>query len=231
MTDKKAGKGEIMLKGLVFDMDGLLFDTERIVQRSWNLSGADLGYCDIGAHIYNIIGFNRGKRAEYFKGVYGEDFPHDMFQETAARYFTEIVEKEGLPVKNGVGEILEFAKKHGLSIGLATSSSAEYALENLRSAGIYDYFDGYVCGNMVKKSKPDPEIYLKACAAIGINPSEAVALEDAPSGIASAYAAGLRTVMIPDLVQPDDKTLASVWRTADSLLAVIPILEKELAED
>ena len=130
-----------------------------------------------------------------------------------------------------MGEILEFAKKHGLSIGLATSSSAEYALENLRSAGIYDYFDGYVCGNMVKKSKPDPEIYLKACAAIGINPSEAVALEDAPSGIASAYAAGLRTVMIPDLVQPDDKTLASVWRTADSLLAVIPILEKELAED
>ena len=112
-----------MLKGLVFDMDGLLFDTERIVQRSWNLSGADLGYCDIGAHIYNTIGFNRGKRAEYFKGVYGEDFPHDMFQETAARYFTEIVEKEGLPVKNGVGEILEFAKKHGLSIGLATSLS------------------------------------------------------------------------------------------------------------
>lgn len=218
----------MMLKGLVFDMDGLLFDTERIVQRSWNLSGADLGYPHMGEHIYNTIGFNSSRREKYFKGICGTDFPYDRFEERAALYFMDIVEGEGLPVKRGVKEILDFAKSRGLSIGLATSSPDGYALENLRIAGIRDYFDGYVCGNMIKKSKPDPEIYLKACAAIGVEPSEAAALEDAPSGIASAYAAGLKTIMIPDLVRPDGKTLESVWKTADSLTEVIPILEEEL---
>lgn len=218
----------MVIRGLVFDMDGLLFDTERIVQRSWTLSGAELGYPDIGEQIYNTIGFNRKKRAAYFKNLYGENFPHDVFQEKAAAYFMEIADKEGIPVKEGVREILAFAAEHRLQVGLATSSSSEYAVENLRAAGIYEYFDGFVCGNQVTCSKPDPEIYQKACQAISVQPEEAIAFEDAPAGIESAFGAGLKAVMIPDLVSPSDEILKKVWMVKKSLSEVIPFLREEL---
>lgn len=214
----------MVIKGLVFDMDGLLFDSERIVQRSWNAAGDDLGYPDIGGHIYHTVGFNRARREIYFKGVYGEDFPHDEFQEKAAVHFLEIVNREGMPVKPGARELLSFAKDQGLRLGVATSSSSDYAADNLKNAGLYDYFDGFIYGNMVTRSKPDKEIYEKACRIIGVDPKEAVALEDAPSGIASAYAAGLRPVMVPDLVKPDEETLKKVWLVRTSLLEVIPDL-------
>lgn len=214
----------MVINGLVFDMDGLLFDSERIVQRSWNAAGAELGYPEIGDHICHTVGFNRARREVYFKGVYGEDFPHDLFQEKAAAYFLEIVDREGMPVKPGARELLTFAKANGLRLGVATSSSSGYAADSLKNAGLYDYFDGFVYGNMVTRSKPDKEIYVKACSAIGVAPKEAVALEDAPSGIASAYAAGLKTVMIPDLVKPDEEIMKKVWLVRTSLLEVIPDL-------
>jgi len=219
-----------MIKGLVFDMDGLLFDTERIVQRSWSRASSQLGYPDAGEEIYHTLGFNRARRQVYFKGIYGQDFPYDRFQDIAAKAFMEIIEAEGLPVKPGVYDLLEFAEKHGLRIGLATSSSKDYAENNLKEAGIYKYFHGLVYGGMVKKSKPAPEIYEKACKAIGVKPFEAAALEDSPSGIASAYEAGLRPIMIPDLVQPDGETLAKVWQVKKTLTEVIPVLAEELAE-
>lgn len=217
-----------MIKGFVFDMDGLLFDSERIVQRSWYAAGAELGYPDIGAQIYHTIGFNRARRAVYFKEIYGEDFPYEMFQEKAARSFMEIVDKEGMPMKPGVPELLNFARAQGMAVGLATSSSEDYARDSLHRAGIESYFDGLVSRNMVEKSKPNPEIYQKACAAISISPAEAIAFEDAPAGISSACAAGLRAVMIPDMVQPDEETLAKVWMIKGSLTEALEELKKIL---
>lgn len=217
-----------MIKGLVFDLDGLLLDSERIVQRSWNASGADLGYPDIGSNIYHTIGFNRARRKVYFKGIYGDDFPFERFQSKASDYFQKIVEEEGVPLKEGAREILTFAKQRGLKVGLATSSSLGYAENSLKETGLYEFFDGIVGGNMVSRSKPDPQIYQKACDAIGLPPPDCGALEDSPSGISSAWAAGLRPIMVPDLVQPDEETLSKVWMVKDSLSAVTEALRKLL---
>lgn len=217
-----------MIRGFVFDMDGLLFDSERIVQRSWYAAGAELGCPDIGAQIYHTIGFNRARRAVYFKELYGADFPYAVFQEKAARYFMEIVDKEGMPMKPGVPALLTFARSKDISVGLATSSSEDYARGNLRSAGIASYFDQIVSGNMVERSKPDPEIYRKACAAMGVAPAQAIAFEDAPAGIVSAWRAGLRTVMVPDMVQPDAETQAKVWMLKASLVEVLEELKQIL---
>ena len=112
-----------MIKGFVFDMDGLLFDSERIVQRSWNAAGSELGYEGIGEQIYNTLGFNRARRAVYFKEIYGDDFPVEAFQERAARHFVQIVDLEGMSMKEGAREVLKFAKEKGIAVGLATSSS------------------------------------------------------------------------------------------------------------
>ena len=178
-------------RAFVFDMDGLIFDSERIVQRSWNISGQKLGLGNVGEHIYYTLGLNRVSRKKYYEENIREDFPFDEFSVLTRKTFFEIVENEGLPVKKGVREILEYGKE--------------------------TCFDGIVCGDMVSHSKPDPEIYLRACELVEVNPKDAVAFEDAPAGIEAAYRAGMKVVMVPDLVQPTEKVESMLWRKWESL--------------
>ena len=219
------GNREINIEGVVFDMDGLLLDTEQIVKRTWTDVGTAMGYPDMGEQIYHTLGFNRPRRKAYFESVYGPDWPDEEIVRRTVIRFNEIVESEGIPVKKGARELLTFLKEKGIKIGLATSTSEEHAKQELDEAGIWDYFDGRVFGSMVTKSKPDPEIYLKACAAIGVEPAHALALEDAPSGVESAYRAGLRVIMIPDMVQPSDEVRKMTWDVQESLLDIIKILD------
>lgn len=216
-----------MIKALVFDMDGLLLDSERIVKRSWNDAGDEVGVPKVGEQIYHTLGMNRRARNEYFKKVFGEDFPLEEFNERTSVCFYRIVEKEGLPVKAGAKELLKYAKEHGYKIAVATSSSRQYARKVLTDAGIYSYFDGGVFGDMVEHAKPDPEIYEKACESIRVRPKDAIALEDAPAGVRSAYAAGLKVIVIPDLVQPSKEILELTYQKFDTLNDVISLLEAE----
>ncbi len=216
-----------MIKALVFDMDGLLLDSERIVKRSWNDAGDEVGVPKVGEQIYHTLGMNRRARNEYFKKVFGEDFPLEEFNERTSVCFYRIVEKEGLPVKAGAKELLKYAKEHGYKIAVATSSSRQYARKVLTDAGIYSYFDGGVFGDMVEHAKPDPEIYQKACESIHVRPEDAIALEDAPAGVRSAYAAGLKVIVIPDLVQPSKEILELTYQKFDTLNDVISLLEAE----
>ena len=123
-------------------------------------------------------------------------------------------------MKPGVKEILEFGKKQGIKLALATSSSRDYAMKCLENAGIDTYFDGIVCGDMVSHSKPDPEIYIRACELVNVDPKDAVAFEDAPAGIEAAYRAGMKVVMVPDLVQPTEKVESMLWKKRKTLLDV-----------
>ena len=204
-------------KAFVFDMDGLIFDSERIVQRSWNISGQKLGLGNVGEHIYYTLGLNRASRKKYYEENIREDFPFDEFSALTRKTFFEIVENEGLPMKKGVKEILQFGKENGIKLALATSSSRDYAMKCLRDAGIDTYFDGIVCGDMVSHSKPDPEIYLRACELVGAKPEDAVAFEDAPAGIEAAYRAGMKVVMVPDLVNPTEKVESMLWGKWETL--------------
>ena len=213
------------IKGVVFDMDGLLLDTEKIVQRTWTDVGTRFGYPDMGQQIYHTLGFNRERRKEYFESVYGPDWPDEKIVEACGVRFTEIVQTEGIPVKKGARELLQHLKNKGIKIGLATSTAEEHAREELEGTGLWDYFDGRIFGNMITKSKPAPEIYEKACQAIGVEPKDAIALEDAPSGVQSAYNAGLRVVMIPDMVQPTEEVGALTFAVKNNLLEVIELVD------
>ncbi len=216
-----------MIRALVFDMDGLLLDSERIVQRSWDEAGKEMGIPDLGKHIYNTLGMNRKARNRYFLSTFGADFALETFNRMTSDVFFRIVGETGIPLKPGAKELLEYAKKHGFKIAVATSSSSGYAVQELKDAGIWQYFDSGVFGNMIEHAKPDPEIYLKACECIGISPSECFAFEDAPAGIRSAHAAGLKVIAVPDLVQPDGELLALVYKKLDTLHDAIPLLKGE----
>lgn len=212
--------------GLVFDMDGLIFDSERVVKRSWDYAGEKLGYEHFGEHIYHTIGFNLARRTEYFRNNVSSEFPMDQFAVMTRARFHEIIDNEGLDRKPGVEELLKYAKQKELRIALATSSRREHASSLLKRYGLYDYFDGEIYGDMVTSGKPSPEIYLKACQEIGVSPVNAIALEDAPAGIRSAHTAGMRTVMVPDLVEPDEKTLKMVWHRYDTLFDFLEFLKR-----
>lgn len=215
-----------MIEAIVFDMDGLLFDSERIVQRSWEEAGNQLGLEHMGETIYHTLGMNLAGRNHYFRNTIAKDFPCEEFAKQARIWFYKIVNEEGLLMKNGARKLLEYGKANGYRMAIATSSRREYALKNLKAAKIYDFFDAGVFGDMVQHAKPDPEIYLKACDSIGAAPANCIALEDAPAGIRAAYAAGMKPIMIPDLVAPTPEIEALLYETCDTLLGVIGILEK-----
>ena len=223
---EEALNSKMDIKALIFDMDGLLFDSERIVQRSWEIAGNELGIQYMGEVIYHTLGMNRTGRNEYFRKYIREDFPFEEFGELTRNNFWKIVDKEGLPLKSGAKELLAYGKAQGYKMAVATSSSREYAMRNLIRTGIDAYFDSVICGDMVKKAKPDPEIYQKVSESLGIQPENCMAFEDAPGGIRSAYQAGMYPVMIPDLVKPENEVRKLAYQVLDSLEDVIELLEK-----
>ena len=128
------------------------------------------------------------------------DFPFERFQELYRKAFYEYVEHDGLPAKKGLHQLLQLLRRKQIPMAVATSSSREHAVGNLKKEGIEDYFAAVITGNMVSEAKPSPEIYEKACRALGVDPGEALALEDSYNGIRSAHGAGMITIMIPDLL-------------------------------
>ena len=134
-------------------MDGLLFDSERIVQRSWKMAGDELGILHMGDVIYHTLGMNRTGRNEYFRKYIREDFPFEEFGRLTRDNFWKIVDKEGLPLKKGVKELLAYGKAQGYKMAVATSSSREYAMGNLIRAGIDPYFDSVIWRYIRKQVK------------------------------------------------------------------------------
>lgn len=220
-----------MISALVFDMDGLLLDSERIVKRSWEEAGEAMGFSHMGEHIYHTLGLNRTGRDAYFRRALGGDFQIEAFSKRAGSCFHQIVEKEGMSLKPGAKELLAYAKNLGYKIAVATSSSREYSIKMLKDAGLYRYFDGGIFGDMVQNTKPDPEIYRKACASIAMQPRYCLALEDSPAGICSAHAAGLKVIAVPDLLEPPEDVLSLACCRCDTLHEVIPFLKEGISKN
>lgn len=194
-----------MIQGAVFDMDGLMFDTERLVYENWQSIMDERGYpYDIEA-FKQTVGRRKKEVELFYKSTYGDDFPYwELADECRAKYVKR-VEREGIPVKPGLYEILDFFRQRGVKIALATSTSRETAVLNLRLAKVEEYFGVLVCGGDVKNGKPHPEVFLTAAERLGAAPENCVAFEDSINGIKSAYAAGMTTVMVPDFLQPTDE--------------------------
>lgn len=194
-----------MIQGAVFDMDGLMFDTERLVYENWQAMMDERGYpYDIEA-FKQTVGRRKKEVELFYKATYGEDFPYWELADKGRARYVQRVEREGIPVKPGLYEILEFFRQRGVKIALATSTSRETAELNLRLAKVSDYFDVLVCGGDVTNGKPHPEVFLTAAERLGFPPKNCVAFEDSINGIKSAYAAGMTTVMVPDFLQPTDE--------------------------
>ena len=207
-------------KAVVFDMDGLMFDSEREVQYAWDITGEELGYGRLGHHIYHTLGMNRNSRETYFKEHCGSDFPFERFQDRYREVAGQYSATHGTPVKPGLYELLEGLREREIPMAVATSSSPHHAYHYLEKGGVSDFFRVVVTGDMVTKAKPDPQIYLIACARLGVNPADALALEDSYNGLRAAYRAGMKPVMVPDLLTDDGPVREIIYAKADTLLEV-----------
>ena len=193
------------MKSVVFDMDGVLFDTERICRDSWVAVSEKYGINDMEQAFPLCIGRNGTDVEEIMKDRYGKDFPYKTFRKEAGDVFWEMIEKKGRPRKKGVGEILNFLRDDGWKVGLASSTNRDTVIRHLEQAGILSYFSAIIGGDEIIHSKPEPDIYLLACEKLGVKPEETYAIEDSYYGIISAYRAGMRPIMVPDLLPPTEE--------------------------
>ena len=162
------------------------------------------------------------------KSEYGEDFPIDKYHIEIDSVVKGLVEKSGMPIKNGAVEILEYLKSIGFTVGLASSTKYDKIIAHLEGAGLKKYFSVIMGGDMISHSKPDPEIYLKACERLGVNPKNAVAIEDSQNGIRSAFGAGMMPLMVPDLIEPTDEILAMTYGKFENLFEVMEFLKENI---
>lgn len=194
-----------MKKTIVFDMDGVLFDTELICMKAWVAVAEKNGLPDMEEIFPKCIGGNADHSRRIVLEAYGEDFDYADFRRQASDEFWNYINKNGLPVKPGAEEILRWLRENGWVIGLASSTKKSSVLSHLEQAGLRDFFAAVVTGDMVEHSKPDPEIYLLACRELSAEPSRTYAVEDSPNGVRSACGAGLRTLMVPDMIPADEE--------------------------
>ena len=215
-----------MLEAVIFDMDGVLFDTEQICLDAWQTVAIKHNLGDITSACINCIGVNREKGKEIFKSTVSKDFPYDKMRDEVSVLCHETIDKNGIPLKPGVKEILSFIKSKGLNIGLSSSTRRKTVISHLERAGIVDFFDEITCGDEVRESKPSPEIYLSTCKKLGVKPENALTIEDSYNGVRSATSAGIKCIMVPDKLPATEEMQTLAHKVLNSLLEVVDYLKE-----
>lgn len=213
----------------VFDMDGLLFDTERLYQEAFTLAAAAGGHEISLDVLYRTVGLSWTATRTLFQSHFGEAFPFDEFQAAWVQQFWEIAEGRSL-LKPGALELLEILDQCGLPCAIATSSSRRTVERHLGAHNLAGRFQAVVAHGDYEKGKPEPDPYLMAARQLGVAPKFCLALEDSLNGARSASSAGMMTIMVPDLLQPTDEIRQLCALVATDLHEVCRLITAPLSQ-
>ena len=208
-------------QAVVFDMDGVIFDTERLVIEFWKEVAKKHNIPNVEHTCIQCLGTNRVRTREIFLENYGADFPFDPYRAEVTELFNTHYKGVPLPTKPGVRELLSYLQEQDIKVGLASSTTQHLVRDEIGTAGLLPYFQTLVCGDMVEHSKPAPDIFLKACEILNADPTKSIAIEDSFNGIRSAHCAGMTPIMVPDQVQPTDEIRTLAFHVMPSLLDVL----------
>ena len=216
-----------MIHAVIFDMDGLLLDTERILVDCWQQAAAQMGFPLTREHALHIRSLAGEYAGPYLQSQLGPDFDYAAIRARRKELMEERLKQEGLVPKPGGKELLTWLRQNGYKTAVATATDPERAKRYLEQVGLLPLLDRVICATMVPHGKPMPDVYQFACQELGEDPAHCLALEDSPNGVLSAWRAGCRVIMVPDLTLPDPETASLLWATADNLTKVPALLQKK----
>lgn len=216
-----------MKKAVIFDMDGLMIDSERVTYNEYVKKLAQLGHHDFTEELYrNCLGKNKQGICQVFIDHYGQDFPMTEVWDDVHVWIDESL-RQYVPKKKGLVELLEYLKANNYKTIVATSSGRARVDEILKNADLTKYFDDTICGDEVTHGKPHPEIFLTACQKLDVKPEEALVLEDSEAGILAAYDGHIDVICVPDMKYPEPQFVEKVTKIVDSLDEVIDYLKAQ----
>lgn len=213
------------IKAFIFDLDGTLIDTEKIYRQVWPQAMKSLGYEYTDVQYLSMRSLGRPYAPAKFKEWYGQDFDYDGARRVRKGLFDAYVAEHGIEIKKGAIELLEYLRSKKIVTAIATATDLDRAEEYLKLVGLYGYFDKVISATMVDEGKPSPKVYQYASMELGFEPSECVAVEDAPNGIKSAYSAGLKVIMVPDQTEPEEDIMHMFYAKVESLDQIIGLVE------
>lgn len=213
-----------MIKTVIFDMDGLMFDTERLSNEAFYATADQLGVTIHQEMLDAMKGANRETCNRLQREYFGEDADLEYMRAFRKKYTDKYMEEHGVPEKKGLHGLLRYLKTHGYKVVLATSTPEEIAVKLLKQADVYKYFDHMVFGGSVAKSKPAPDIFLKAAAKAYTEPEKCLVLEDSINGVEAGHAAGCQVIMVPDTIPANDRMREIANDIVESLEDVLEML-------
>ncbi len=207
------------IRAVVLDMDGTLLDTERVYVETFIETVAPFGYTLPEQFLHALIGGSREQFQAGLRAHLGESFPYDDHRKAYMALRDERL-LAGVPMKPGVIELLDAVHAHGLPVAIATAATRAHAEANLVRTGLRGRFEVVVTRDDVERSKPNPDIFLSAASGLGVAPDTCLAVEDSYNGVRAAHAAGMMTVMVPDIVPADDEMRRLCVGVVDDLHAL-----------
>lgn len=212
------------INGVLFDMDGVVLDTEKLYTRFWQEAAHALGYPMSYEMGLGMRSLSREAGERQLKVYLGECVDYQEVRNKRIEMMSAFIEEHGVEIKPGIHELLAFLKENGIKTAIATSSPLDRTKKYLSQVGLVDDFDELVSGHMVEHGKPEPDIYLYAASKLELKPQECLVLEDSPTGLKAAYRAGCIPVMIPDQDKPDEETKRLMYALVESLVKIKEIM-------
>lgn len=217
--------GSQIIQGAIFDMDGLMFDTERLSNEGWLQAAKELNYPITAITVAKIRGTNIATSKQIFKKEFGNTVDFEAALDVQHRYIDKVIEENGVPVKPGLFVLLKYLKENGMKLAVATSTARERAERFLKKALVYEYFDTLAFGDEVKNGKPAPDIFLLAAEKLSLHPENCVVFEDSPHGIKAAYGAKTKVIGVQDLAEFDETVYKMLNYDCKTLSDAIPLIK------
>ncbi len=206
------------IKAVIFDLDGTLIDTEKWYMKAWPQAMEKYGYSMTYEQALSMRSLGRPYAPEHLKEISGDpDFSYPLIREYRKELMEKYLDENGIELKPFAMEILQKLREKGIVTALGTANDYERTERYLKRIGLFEYFDNIICASMVKRGKPSPDLYQYAVNEIGFAAHECLAVEDSPNGVMSASDAGIPTIMIPDLTEPDEELMQHIYRRYSSL--------------
>lgn len=216
-----------MIKGVIFDMDGTMFDTEPISAWAWKKAGKSKGYEITDEMVRSFLGKNMTAIQAILRQEFGPETETEAIAQARQAYYQAYIQEQGVPQKEGLVALLEYLKNQKIPAAVSTSTDRETGEMVIKKAGVYEYYTAFVYGDMVDRSKPAPDIFWEAEKQLGLEPKDCLVIEDSPSGVLAGKAAGGYTIYIPDLMQLTEEVKEGIAAELRNLSEVIDWIERE----